>query len=176
MSRIGYAIILISFLWPMSLVATAALWGVWVKFIFSAAISILSLIFSITIIAFISKKRGGNKFQISNAQLIDKDVMSFVIAFLPAFFVNEISDTRGVIVFVTFLVLFLMALFATRSYFTNLFILLCGWRIYSAEIQSGGREKVRAYLIVPSKNKLTDSVANLARIGSTNFYVVPKMS
>ena len=113
MSRIGYAIILISFLWPMSLVATAALWGVWVKFIFSAAISILSLIFSITIIAFLSKKRGGNKFQISNAQLIDKDVMSFVIAFLPAFFVNEISDTRGVIVFVIFLVLFLMALFST---------------------------------------------------------------
>jgi len=175
MSRIGYIIIVISFLWPMLIVATAALWGDWSKFVISSILVLISTICSISIILFLSNRKGGNSTKIKNINGIDKDVMSFVISFLPAFFINEISDTKGLVIFISFSLLFIMALIATRSYFTNLFLLFWGWRVYSAEIQSGGREVIHAYLIVPRENKLTNDIVKLVRIASTNFYVVPRL-
>lgn len=175
MSKIGYLLIFASFLWPMSLVATAALWGDWLKFWVSFVVLVLSTLSSIGVLIVLNSKSGGVSFKANSVQPIDKDVLSFVISFLPAFFVNEISDEQGLLVFLVFLMLFLAALFVTRSYFTNLFILIFGWRIYSADLESAGGERVRAYLIVPSSNKLSNDIVKLVRISSTNFYVVPRM-
>lgn len=172
MSKLGYLIVLISYFWPMALVGAAGLWGDWEKFWVAIAFVAASSLASVAIHFFLLSRRGEKPFSVSSHQPQDKDVLSYVVSFIPAFIITEITTASGYISFIVFSILFVLSLFLTKSYFTNIFLLLCGWRIYSAQVAFGGSVASHAFLIARASKKLNKPIEKLVRIGVTNFYVV----